>query len=264
MEMSRKKSLTSTKSSDCQITTDRLLDNESALLELALAPTFKTIVIIFFLGNLSLGNWEAGPNHRHQSSVHPGAHLADYLDGVLHGDPESNQLQNLALDGELVFVSCILTVEEVAQTDKPGRRASRRDGPRNCLVLSKTLHRDGGRGRAVPSPPTSNDNIENRFSLNQAGTLPGSGRAGFHLQIISNRDQMLKPGRQHSLHSEQRQYWRSARWHRPLNKLRVFAKLPACQQHEHRGGMGPKSSASTRYNLTTCSYKSNSLSRRGN
>ena len=246
MEMLHNWEIMTSEPHDRQITTDRLLDQKLALLKMAMAPIIKIIVIMFFLGNISLGNWEAGLDPRHQSSVHLRANVANYLGGLLHSDPEPNQLQNLVQSEEPEFVSsflavkevaqadiprwllirrdrpfnCLflhktlhgdggssfLTVKEVAQTDKPHRWPNRRDKPFNCLILSKTLHRDGGRGRPVAGSPRINDNTWNWFSLSQVEALPGSGRAGVHLWIISNRDQMLKPGRQHSLHKEQRQF----------------------------------------------------------
>ena len=240
MEMSpegyKSKSM-STEPYDRQMTTDRLSENAPALLIMALPPKINSFVIILLSGIFSLGTWEAGLDAGHQSSVHIPANIADQLGGVLHTEPDPDQFQHITLSDEIEVASRLLAVKEVAETDKPGRwvgrrdwpinslslpRKHRRDRPFNCLSLLKKLSGDGGRGRPVPVPPGNSDTQGNRFSLNSL--LPGSGQAaGVHLWIISNRDQMLRAGRQQSLHRQRRQLWRFARWLGPHDKLRVFA-----------------------------------------
>ena len=95
----------------------------------------------------------------------------------------------------------------------------------------------------------------NRFSLSHS--VPASGWAAVHLMLISNWDQKSEAGRQTSLHRQQRQFWRFARWLSPHNKLQVFAKLVANQAKENECRRESKLSAITRSTTSICSYEMN-------
>ena len=256
-----------------QMTTDRHKRLTLLLFTLALAPKVTNIFIMFSLGTISPGTSEAGLDSRHQLPVHGDADLCDYLYGLPHAEPEPDKLHDLTLSGEILGVSCGLTIQEVAQVDKSSRRVTRRDSTLlllgrdralHTLGRAKTLHRDDGRGRPVASTPSQNDDSRNRFSLK--ADLPGPGWAGVHLWLISNRDQFVRGGRRGleggsqtlgSLHSRQRQFWRFARRHGPYDMLRVFAELSASQNEVRGVPEDTKSSAYIETQSTQCSCQSN-------